>query len=595
MGLFEQFPYTNYQQLNIDWVINEIKKLGNDVRNFDSNLQNYVYNYLDKWITDNKIDVAGLISGKVNINAFAPHGDGKTDDKEVFNEAIAFCNQYSVDLELNPTSYYISGPLNNMQNSIYGRGATIIPGIATTPNKYIFNFYDNYEDIVVPATAFTTKSVTDSRLYGKFFHIVSDVDIGERANIGGRKTAEQSVITDRLGNIISANLGFTPVSSCVCKYVREQSVAKVFSDVNYILEKNSNYILGLVDASRDYFTIRNINISGFIISSDYVGAVVSLSFCSNSVIENLHGSGIVSDGSGYILSVGAGTNNTIRNISMGNDFSENWGNIGSSYLTNTTFTNVITNRLDCHYMSFGYFNMEKCTTPSILLPEGGYGNINILNCVFVGKPYTYIRKRTELGLLFAGNIIIDSCIISETGHRLIGYELKDSEIITNNLINAKTNIYIKNCNFDYGIRELMGIIDYDKYELYVYIENCVIRTLANLSIIRNYSPGNTPIYGKFSNCEICGNDCQFLGDTGRENYNFDNCFFDIILTSANGNCNSAITNSHYKKGKNAVRINRLQFSGNVVNADTAGRNISGTQEKFYGNIATDSQYTADWN
>lgn len=30
MGLFEQFPYTNFHDINLDWLINEIKKLGNN-------------------------------------------------------------------------------------------------------------------------------------------------------------------------------------------------------------------------------------------------------------------------------------------------------------------------------------------------------------------------------------------------------------------------------------------------------------------------------------------------------------------------------------------------------------------------------------
>ena len=198
MGLFNQFPFTNFHEMNLDWLISEIQKLGNKVDNFSNELQNYVYEYLDKWVHDNEIDVSGVTSGEININAFAPHGDGVTDDKDSFNNAIDFCNKYGLNLALNPTNYYISAPLNNMKNSIDGRGATIIPGIATAEETYIFNFNAETTDITVSAENFTAKTVTDSRLFGKVTHVVSDVDIGERGTSSYRKTAEQTTIIDKI-------------------------------------------------------------------------------------------------------------------------------------------------------------------------------------------------------------------------------------------------------------------------------------------------------------------------------------------------------------------------------------------------------------
>lgn len=35
MGLYEQFPYTNLHELNLDWIINEIKKLGESISDVD--------------------------------------------------------------------------------------------------------------------------------------------------------------------------------------------------------------------------------------------------------------------------------------------------------------------------------------------------------------------------------------------------------------------------------------------------------------------------------------------------------------------------------------------------------------------------------
>lgn len=45
MGLFEQFPYSNMQNLNLDWILQTIKKL-------DQALQDDFNSYIQKWIDD---------------------------------------------------------------------------------------------------------------------------------------------------------------------------------------------------------------------------------------------------------------------------------------------------------------------------------------------------------------------------------------------------------------------------------------------------------------------------------------------------------------------------------------------------------------
>ena len=36
MGIFEHFPYTNFHDLNLDWIIQELEKLSADVQDFIS-------------------------------------------------------------------------------------------------------------------------------------------------------------------------------------------------------------------------------------------------------------------------------------------------------------------------------------------------------------------------------------------------------------------------------------------------------------------------------------------------------------------------------------------------------------------------------
>lgn len=46
MGLFEQFPYTNFHELNLDWVIQKIQDFDAQLQNIDVQITNIVQEYL---------------------------------------------------------------------------------------------------------------------------------------------------------------------------------------------------------------------------------------------------------------------------------------------------------------------------------------------------------------------------------------------------------------------------------------------------------------------------------------------------------------------------------------------------------------------
>lgn len=47
MPIFEQFPYTNLHELNLDWLIAEMKKTSEDM----SKIEDFVYNKIDEAVT----------------------------------------------------------------------------------------------------------------------------------------------------------------------------------------------------------------------------------------------------------------------------------------------------------------------------------------------------------------------------------------------------------------------------------------------------------------------------------------------------------------------------------------------------------------
>lgn len=50
MGLFEHFPYTNFHDLNLDWIIQEIKTLNEKVNNIDELIVNRAKAYTDEQV-----------------------------------------------------------------------------------------------------------------------------------------------------------------------------------------------------------------------------------------------------------------------------------------------------------------------------------------------------------------------------------------------------------------------------------------------------------------------------------------------------------------------------------------------------------------
>lgn len=46
MGLFEQFPYTNFHELNLDWLLKNQKTVLQELQNIDTHIAQIVNDYL---------------------------------------------------------------------------------------------------------------------------------------------------------------------------------------------------------------------------------------------------------------------------------------------------------------------------------------------------------------------------------------------------------------------------------------------------------------------------------------------------------------------------------------------------------------------
>lgn len=117
MGLFDQFPYTNFHELNLDWIIDEMKKLRED---FDS-LPDAIIEKL----------IATFKPGNfINVKLLGAKGDGVTDDTLIIQNAI---NKYK-SIFIPAGTYKISSVFINNDCTVLGENSdsTILDGFVKT-------------------------------------------------------------------------------------------------------------------------------------------------------------------------------------------------------------------------------------------------------------------------------------------------------------------------------------------------------------------------------------------------------------------------------------------------------------------------------
>lgn len=117
MGLYDQFPYTNFHELNLDWIINEMKKLRED---FDSLPDSIIEKLLANFRLGNFI----------NVKLLGAKGDGVTDDTAIIQNALDKFKSVFIPAG----TYKITTLFINTDNTILGENAdsTILKGIVKT-------------------------------------------------------------------------------------------------------------------------------------------------------------------------------------------------------------------------------------------------------------------------------------------------------------------------------------------------------------------------------------------------------------------------------------------------------------------------------
>lgn len=121
MGFFNNFPYTNFHELNIDWILSKIADLKSDfisnqnkitaiekenveqnekIDKVESSMPIEIRKIIADMVSSGEIDTVleSGITGFVNVLDFGAKGDGVTDDTKAFTDAIDHCITNNVGL-----------------------------------------------------------------------------------------------------------------------------------------------------------------------------------------------------------------------------------------------------------------------------------------------------------------------------------------------------------------------------------------------------------------------------------------------------------------------------------------------------------------
>ena len=449
--MFNQYPYTNLHNLNLDWIISRVKELGNRVDSFSAELREYVREYLSEFLRDGTLDVAAILGGYVNINAFNPAANGATDDSAAFAEAVHFCNTYRVNLCCNPSArYYVASPVTeNMLHSIDGRGCTFVMGAATNDDVALFTLGAAGMNRYYNAADYSDGMFVPSELCNASFFLVSGDDLGERGSSGYHMYASRMVVTDPTGTMINGGLPFNMGVGWQARNVRKRGEAEIrVENINVEYgSRNSSYTFGLAKFIGNNGRAENIHVFGQLTNPDiYTGAVVTFEHVTGCGAKNVDGENpTATPGSGYLLGFSGCDNVHIEDCATNHGSVSSWGAMGANFLSNTVVERSYMNRVDCHYMAFDSFVIRDCVLEKVALPEGGRGNISIEDCTINAVSFSPIERRKELSIVYDGTISIIRCTVESTreNHSLIGYEFEDKAVTWGNSNSAGLRIRVE--------------------------------------------------------------------------------------------------------------------------------------------------------
>lgn len=417
----------------------------------------------------------------LNFEMFGATGDGLNDDSESIKKCFDTANKTGISVICEPKKRYLIKQAISQEVNVNfdGNNSTfILPSMGT-----IFTTIKG-NDMALSSNTIGKNGMLGTSTTNKFFTIETDIDIGERLNSGGAHEVYcQTMCTDMNNYFINTPWYQDVVSDKTWKLRNVMDWQNHITFKNFNVETSGTTYPVMFRIFRNNITIENVHVSRGI-KADSGAELIFIKDTGNIEINNITNNNIQDSIGvyGYLIGLSYTTNVKINGVKAVNG----WGAIGSHFISNTTFENCDTNRIDNHYGCFGYFNILNCFIKNpygshgFISFGGGYGQVNINNCSIKKTDNStddYIRIRTDLPLFFDLDVNISDC-------RFYGYT-NGGKIIDTNLSRGMANLYNKSlrvnirnvicndCNYVVlfeGPEELANITEINLYNIDL---NCV--------------------------------------------------------------------------------------------------------------------------
>lgn len=253
MALWHQYPWTNFNELNLDWIMKIIKEIKVvDIPGLDDKINN-VYEYIKENLPEIVSELESVI---INVKWTGAVGDGETDDTEAVKQAL----QMSHVIYFPEGRYSLKGIVTNDPVIILGDGdnSVLIPQRKHPQTNQFDTIFDFRNDFILKDVALwadnSVSPETDPKTYntaafraigvehGCFDHVkISHIYERFRTGWGGVwfENREGMAITCKDCDVIHVtNCDFSDYGG---------------EELTYFIQSKARYAQGIVIANNNYF------------------------------------------------------------------------------------------------------------------------------------------------------------------------------------------------------------------------------------------------------------------------------------------------------------------------------------------------------
>lgn len=231
---------------------------------------------------------------------------------------------------------------------------------------------EDSRDQNIVSTSLGDYSTDASDLFNKFFAInmstsgATAMCAGDRLDGNGEQIYVcQGMVTDIKGQYTNTKVFFIPSVETAIPVHNIHTIPSFTTEIcnAHIAYPASSNMMLFLTARRSKTHVHHITVSGYVNSTTYKTGVISFAQCAYIEVDHIYGGNPIQVDltSGYLLSLFDGCSDIyLHDCDMHDTIHPSWGALGMNCISNAVIERVNTQRVDCHYFSWGYFSVKDC-------------------------------------------------------------------------------------------------------------------------------------------------------------------------------------------------------------------------------------------